>query len=104
LEGGLSFWLAWAFILFAQQFTYLFSGRAKASGSLKYSFYAGLGSHTSWFFSNLYFIASVLNFRNAPVWQQGLVCAFYVLFTLSGTLSAQYLAMRYEKGKSRVGA
>ncbi|MEE8114917.1 MAG: hypothetical protein V3T23_11265 [Nitrososphaerales archaeon] len=103
-EADWTFWSIWAVILFLQQFTFLFSGRAKSSGSLKYSAIAGLGSHTSWFFSNLYFITSVLSFKDAPFWQQSLVCAFYVTFTLSGTVSAQWIALKYEKGKSRVGA
>lgn len=101
---GFSFWITWAFILFLQQFTFLFSGRAKSSGSIKYSALAGLGSHTSWFFANLYFITSVLAFKDAVWWTQAFICMFYVTFTISGTVSAQMIALKYEKGKTKVGA
>ncbi len=94
MADGLTWWITWAGILFLQQFTFLFSGRAKNSGSIKYSALAGLGSHTSWFFANLYFITSVLEFRDAEAWKQALICLFYVTFTIMGTTSAQYLDMK----------
>jgi hypothetical protein len=104
MAEGVMFWIVWAFILFLQQFTFLFSGRAKNSGSIRYSIIAGIGSHTSWFFANLYFITSVLAFRDAEIWKQALICLFYVTFTILGTTTAQLLALRYERGSARVGA
>jgi hypothetical protein len=102
---GFSDWLVWACILYLQQFTFLFSGRAKASGSLKYSALAGIGSHGSWFFANLYFITTVMHFKDSPLWQQLLVCLFYMTFTICGTVSGQWVALKYlEKGKLQVGA
>ena len=98
-------WFWWAVILYLQQFTFLFSGRAKTSGSLKYSALAGLGSHSTWFFANLYFVRSILEFQTSPWWVKGLVCMFYVTFTISGTLSAQWIALnKLEHGKMKVGA
>ena len=97
-------WVLWAALLFLQQFTFLFSGRAKSSGSLMYSFVAGLGSHSTWFFSNLFFVRSIIEFRDAPLEVKLAVCAFYVTFCQAGTQLALRLAYRIEKGKMRVGA
>lgn len=98
-------WTVWAFFLFSQQFTFLFSSRAKNSGSIKWSAIAGLGSHSTWFFANLYFVQSILHFKDSPIYIQGLVCLFYMTFTIIGTVSAQWLALRYvEKGRMQVGA
>lgn len=91
---ALTDWLVWACILWLQQFTFLFSGRAKASGNLRYSAIAGIGSHGSWFFANLYFVQTILAFKDSPLWQQALVAVFYMTFTISGTVSAQYLALK----------
>jgi len=104
VSEDLTWWVTWAVILFLQQFTFLFSGRAKNSGSIRYSALAGLGSHASWFFANLYLITSVLEFRDEEAWKQALICLFYVTFTIAGTTTAQVLAMKYEKGAARVGA
>jgi len=97
-------WITWAFFLFAQQFTFLFSSRAKASGSLLYSFIAGLGSHSTWFFANLFFVQSIITFRGSPLLVQVGVCLFYVSFCQAGTQIAMRVAMRIERGKMRVGA
>ena len=97
-------WIIWAIILFLQQATYLFSGRAKASGSLVYSGIAGLFSHSTWFFANLYFVQSIFQFKDSPWHVKAAVCAFYVTFTLSGTLTSQWAALRWvERGKMKVG-
>lgn len=100
----MSFWAAWAFFLWFQQFTLLFSGRAKNSGSLEYSAFAGLFSHMSWFMSNVFFVGAIIDYRDAP-WPVKLgVGLFYTVFAISGTVSAQYLALRLEKGALRPGA
>lgn len=101
---GLTEWVLWAVLLFAQQFTFLFSGRAKASASLRYSLVAGLGSHSTWFFSNLLFVRSIIEFREAPLWTKLAVCVFYVTFCSAGTQVAMRVARRIEKGAMRVGA
>ncbi|MGH7261585.1 MAG: hypothetical protein ACREI9_13050 [Nitrospiraceae bacterium] len=101
---GIAEWVLWAALLFAQQFTFLFSGRAKSSGSLTYSFVAGLGSHSTWFFSNLYFVRSILEFRDSPLLVKLGVCAFYVTFCQAGTQLALRIAKRIERGNMRVGA
>jgi hypothetical protein len=100
----MSFWATWACFLWLQQFTFLFSGRAKASGSLKYSALAGIGSHMSWFISNTMFVASILEYKDAPWSVKLTVGAFYTFFALTGTLSAQWCALRWESGKASVGA
>ena|SRR3990167_1286128 len=101
---GYAEWIAWGTFLFLQQFTFLFSNRAKVSGSLKYSFIAGLGSHSTWFFSNLFFVKSILEFKDSPLPVQAGVCAFYVAFCNCGTQLALRLAFRLEKGKMKPGA
>lgn len=97
-------WATWALLLFLQQFTFLFSGRAKSSGSLAYSFVSGLGSHSTWFFSNLFFVRSIIEFRDAPWATKLAVCMFYVTFCQAGTQIAMRIAQRIERGKMRVGA
>ena len=101
---GIYEWILWAVFLFAQQFTFLFSGRAKASGSLSYSFFSGLGSHSTWFFSNLFFVRSIMEFKDSSFLTQLGVCAFYVAFCTAGTQLALRLAFRLEKGRMRPGA
>jgi len=97
-------WVVWAGFLFLQQFTFLFSNRAKVSGSLRYSFVAGIGSHSAWFFSNLFFVRSIIEFCDSPLYVQLAVCVFYVTFCNSGTQLAMRLASRIEKGPMRVGS
>ena len=101
---SLTEWAMWGVLLFAQQFTFLFSGRAKASGSLSYSFISGLGSHSTWFFSNLYFVRSIIEFRDSSWMIKIAVCMFYVTFAQAGTQIAMRIARRIEKGNMRVGA
>ena len=101
---SLTEWVMWGLLLFAQQFTFLFSGRAKSSGSLTYSFISGLGSHSTWFFSNLYFVRSIIEFRDSPWPTKLAVCLFYVTFAQAGTQIAMRIAKRIEKGNMRVGA
>ena len=97
-------WFVWALLLFSQQFTFLFSGRAKNSGSLSYSALAGVGSHTTWFFAQVFFVNTIIRFANEP-WSTLLPAAlFYVTFTILGTTSAQAVALRYERGAMKVGA
>ena len=91
-------------LLFGQQFTFLFSGRAKNSGSLRYSAFAGIGSHSTWFFSQVYLIPAILDFRDAPLSLKVAMTLFYVTFTILGTLSAQWMALRWESGRMEVGA
>lgn len=104
MDGGIEFWLVWAALLFSQQSTFLFSGRAKTSGSLSYAGWSALFSHSTWFFSNLYFVHSVIVFRDAPLLTQISVCLFYVFWCTLGTLVAMKLALRIERGKMAVGA
>ena len=97
-------WAIWAVLLLAQQFTFLFSGRAKNSGSLRYSALAGIGSHSTWFFSQVFFVQTIMAFKDAPLRHQVAVALFYVTFTILGTLSAQWMALKWETGKMEVGA
>jgi len=97
-------WTWWAVFLFLQQFTFLFSSRAKSSGSFRYSLIAGFGSHSTWFFSNLFFVQSIIRFKEAPMPVLLGVCAFYVFFCQAGTQVAMQIARRIEHGKMRVGA
>ena len=96
-------WGTWAVFLFLQQFTFLFSGRAKNSGSLRYSLIAGIGSHSTWFFSNLFFVRSIIEFRDSPFYIQALVCLFYVTFCTVGTQLAMRLTPYIETGNMQVG-
>ena len=98
-------WCVWALLLFSQQFTFLFSSRAKNSGSIKYSALAGIGSHGTWFFAQVYFVTSILRYANAPLTEQLGVALFYMTFTILGTISAQIIALKWaERGKMKVGA
>ncbi len=97
-------WPIWALLLFSQQFTFLFSGRAKNSGSIKYSALAGVGSHGTWFFAQVYFVTSILKYANAPWTTQLAVALFYMTFTILGTISAQVVALKWERGRMKVGA
>lgn len=98
------YWFIWAGILLAQQSTFLFSSRAKNSGSLRYSFIAGLGSHSTWYWAQMIFVLAIVELREASIfWKLG-GWGFYVLFCNLGTVAAQHFAKRWEKGASRVGA
>ena len=98
-------WVLWAFLLYAQQFTFLFSGRAKNSGSLKYSALAGIGSHGTWFFAQVFFIPAILTFVDASSAFKLMTALFYMTFCILGTVSAQVIALRWaERGKMMVGA
>jgi len=102
---GITEWMMWALLLFSQQFTFLFSSRAKNSGSLKYSALAGVGSHGTWFFAQVFFVTSILRFADSPWTAQIGVALFYMTFTIIGTCSAQWIALRWaERGKMQVGA
>jgi hypothetical protein len=101
---GTKEWLLWATALFLQQFTFLFSSRAKNSGSLLYSLIAGIGSHSTWFFANLFFVKSIMEFNDSPLSIQIGVCVFYVSFCSAGTQIAMRIARRIERGKMKIGA
>ncbi len=98
-------WVLWACLLYAQQFTFLFSGRAKNSGSLTYSALAGIGSHGTWFFAQVFFIPAILTFVDAPLVFKLKTALFYMTFCILGTVNAQWIALKWaEHGKMRVGA
>lgn len=97
-------WVLWAFLLFGQQFTFLFSGRAKNSGSLWYSALAGVGSHGTWFFAQVFFISVIVNLKGAPFATLIPAWLFYTAFTILGTVSAQAAALKWERGRMKVGA
>jgi hypothetical protein len=98
-------WAIWGAMLFAQQFTFLFSTRAKSSGSIRYSALAGIGSHGTWFFAQVLFVRTVLDYADASFVAQLGVALFYMAFTIMGTVSAQWIALKWaERGKMRVGA
>lgn len=98
------FWMLWALILFAQQFSFLFSSRAKNSGSMFYSALAGLGSHGTWFIAQMIFVVSILQFREASLSMKVQGLFFYIACCTSGTVAAQYIALLYERGSAKVGA
>ncbi len=97
-------WVLWGFLLFAQQFTFLFSARAKNSGSLRYSALAGLGSHGTWFFAQVFFISVIVSLKGAPLLTLLPAWVFYTTFTILGTVTAQVVALQWERGKMKVGA
>ena len=94
----------WAFVIFIRQFTYLFSGRAKTSGSLWYSWWAGLGSHQTFFWGEVLLIGLILNFQDKPLNLLIWVSIVYTLAAQLGTLSAQFLALKWERGRMQVGS
>ena len=96
--------VVWSMVIFARQFTYLFSGRAKASGSLWYSWIAGLGSHQTFFWGEVLLIALILDFQSQPLMALFWISILYTLVANAGTVAAQHIALRMEKGKMQVGS
>jgi hypothetical protein len=99
-------WLIWAPVLFMQNFANTFTSRARNSASLKRHIAASLLSNGVWITNQALILGTFLNDisgkNGRPV--QLLTCALYGVFTMFGSVSAHWIGLRTEHGKSRVGA
>lgn len=84
-------WLIWGVLLILQQFSQTLSSRAKNSNNLWYGALAGVFSHGVWFIS-LYYIV-----QHQQHGSRVIACVFYVTMCVLGTVSAQRLAIRWER-------
>ena len=103
-DGEVTRWVLWAALVFFQQVTYLFSGRAKTSASLWYSGIAGVFSHSSFFLSQMILIDVLIDYRELGWDLKWKLWCVYVFFAVLGTVTAQNAALKWlEHGKMRVG-
>lgn len=97
-------WVIWSLLLLLQNASFTWTSRARNSGSLAYNAAASVFSNGIWFIGQLVVINKVIQYKND--YSMLAVCAlFYTLFCVTGSVSAQYVLMRYvERGKRKVGA
>lgn len=90
--------IIWGALLLLQNFTHTLSSRAKNSHSLIYNAIASTASNSVWFASQFFIVQTLSDFQ-VKSWGYILaVFVFYTVFTVIGSLSSHYLAMRvFEK-------
>lgn len=99
-------WMVWAIILVAQNFSFTFVSRARNSGSLSRHMVAGVFSNGVWFISQIIIFGQLYAIMTGKYGIAKAVgtCIYYTAFTLLGSLLAHYYSLKFEKGKSAVGA
>lgn len=101
-------WPLWAVFLICQNFAFTFVSRARNSGSLKRHMLASIASNGIWFisFTVLFSVfGKVLEaLKSGNLLEALAVGLFYTAFTMTGSISSHFFALRTEKGKSAVGA
>lgn len=103
---GNSIWLIWAANLLAQNFAFTFVSRARNSGSLKRHIIAAVCSNAIWIAQFQILIGPMMDYLSGKrgLLLQVAVGAFYVAFTVGGSILAHFWALKTEKGNSAVGA
>jgi hypothetical protein len=97
-------WVLWALLLLAQNASFTWTSRARNSGSLAYNGAASVFSNLIWFAGQLVVISKAVEYRNNMT-MLIITALFYTLWCVVGSVSAQYVLMRWvETGKRRVGA
>lgn len=96
-------WLLWAVLLLAQNGSATWVSRARNSRSLGYHALASVGSNGVWILSLGMAIDKLADARAAGNgWQLAGTVAFYVAFTVAGSVGAHHLLMtRVETGPRR---
>lgn len=99
-------YLWWVVILFAQNWSFTVTSRARNSNSLARHARASILSNGVWIFSQMLMLGPMFDALTGKlgVGQQVLAGAVYTAATMIGSISAHYYAKKTEKGKSAVGA
>lgn len=99
-------WALWSVLLLAQNYSFTYVSRARASGSLSRHVYAAVMSNGVWFLSQGIIFQKLFKIMTGAYgWRMALfTAAYYTVFTVVGSVLAHYVALKTEKGKSRVGA
>lgn len=92
-------WVIWAALLMLQQASHTASSRAKNSNVLWYTAVVGVFSNGVWFGSQFYIVNSMLSAKGDPL-RLCLTLAFYILFTVIGTVGAQWFLIGFEKRRN----
>lgn len=94
-------WLLWATLLLAQNASATWVSRARNSRSLGYHALASIASNGVWILSLGMAIDKLAEARNAGAWPRlAATVAFYVTFTVIGSVGAHHLLMtRVETGR-----
>jgi hypothetical protein len=93
--GGVTYAL-WALLLVTQQFSHGLSSRAKNSSSVAYNCLASIMSNGVWFASNLILVDNFVDILRRSAWSKAVwIGVFYLIFTVSGSVLSQLLAMKW---------
>ncbi len=106
MSNNIYIWVVWALLLIAQNFSFTYTSRARNSGSLKKHMIAAIFSNGIWFAGQLMVVSEFMKILSGK-YGIGLAIGagiFYTIFTLIGSLTAHYHALKTEKGKGAVGA
>ena|SRR6266498_3042073 len=93
----MSEWILWACLLIGQQIGQTWTARARNTKSLSYNAIASVFSNGVWFASQFFIVKSLIAAHEA--FRFALVLAFYVFFTVTGSVSAHWYLMRFERNR-----
>lgn len=99
-------WMLWGTILLLQNASFTLVSRARNSGSIAYHAVAAVGSNGIWFLSQLILVQKFIEILKGS---GGLRLAiltglFYTAMTITGSVGMHYYALKFERGKAKVGA
>lgn len=99
-------WGMWALILVAQNVAFTFVSRARGSGSVKHHMIASVFSNGIWFTSQLIIFNVMFDLmKGSHGWKaQVFTTLYYTLWTMLGAAFAHWFCLKFESGKSAVGA
>ncbi len=97
-------WIFWAMILMAQNASFTWVSRARASSSIVYHGIGSVFSNGVWFVSQVVVVTKITDAFSAGDTPLLIFTGlFYVCFTAIGSVAAHKILMKIERGKMRVG-
>lgn len=93
-------WMLWGILLLVQNFSFTIVSRARNSKSLAYHAIASVFSNSIWFASQFIIIDSISKVIKTADLVLGIKLGlFYTCFTMIGSLSSHWMAMKFWEGK-----
>ena len=99
-------WVYWALLLLAQNASFTWVSRARNSASIGYHALASVCSNGVWIVGQFVIFDQFMKVKESgDALLLAVVCVYYTIFTVVGSIGMHALLMRYvEKGNRKVGA
>lgn len=97
-------WIIWGILLFLQNAAHTVTSRSRNSASVMYTAIASVFSNGVWFASQFYIVNELIAAKQTGWLRFIAVLAFYILFTVAGSVFSHWYFMAWEKRRGIVKA